>query len=159
MKFAIVFSIVLILSTFLGASSTTNMPSQISIDAYNQFESLASSTRPTILGPILFDDKHEERVAIPFNRTAKALNAVITPIEILEDSRCSKKVECIQEGTVKARIKVSSQLAESIQDIELGRDVITETETIHLVEVLPTKDYNGRVRPEQYIFVFKVSKR
>lgn len=78
-------------------------------------------------------------------------NISIKPIEVVEDSRCPKDVQCIWAGTLKVKTEIVSGLGKSEMVIEIGKSITTEAEEVKLVEATPTA--------EDYRFTFEVVKR
>lgn len=100
-----------------------------------------------------------EIIETKINQEGSALGIKIIPTEIIEDSRCPTDVECIQAGTVRIKALLSSGLGESNQEFELGYPITTEAESIVLLEVIPEASVGKEIFPEEYTFVFKISKR
>ncbi len=87
------------------------------------------------------------------------LNVSLTPLEIVEDSRCPSDVQCIWAGTVKVRTKIESALGSSEMVLELGQSVTTEAEEITLLEVWPGKSSADVIPVSSYRLTFDVKKR
>ncbi len=83
----------------------------------------------------------------------------ITPLEVLEDSRCPSDVQCIWAGTVKLRATLKDASGTSEQIFELGQPVTTEAEVITLTEVTPYPKSGEIISTPQYVFRFQISKR
>lgn len=82
----------------------------------------------------------------------------ITPLKVLEDSRCPADVTCIQAGTVRlsAKVRVDQQGVESTETFAIGEPVSIGGGTITLVSVNPNKSQNTTISPSNYEFMFKV---
>lgn len=88
------------------------------------------------------------------------LDVSVTPISVVEDSRCPSDVTCIQAGTVRVKIKILSGLGESEMIATLnGTPITTEVEQIELVEVTPYPNSKTKINVSDYVFKFKISKR
>ena len=83
----------------------------------------------------------------------------ITPLEVLEDSRCPVDVYCIQAGTVRLRATLQNSLGTSEQIFKLNTPLVTETETIVLTKVLPERHSGSQISPSDYEFIFRATKR
>ncbi len=81
----------------------------------------------------------------------------ITPLEVLEDSRCPADVQCIQAGTVRVRATVVSDAVTTTQTFILGTPVTLDGETITLAEVRPAKISTHTIQNSDYVFVFTFS--
>lgn len=110
---------------------------------------------PPVYGP--------QTVTLGLNQTATLFgNAFsITPLEIVEDSRCPVDAQCIWAGTFKLRVRVVSGLGKSEQVVELDRFVTTEAEKIELIKVVPENNsmMMKPLRLDDYRFTFVISKR
>jgi hypothetical protein len=93
------------------------------------------------------------------DQSVSGLNVKITPLQVLEDSRCPHDVQCIQAGTVRVRVQLTSGLGTSMQTFTLNKSITTEAEIITLVSVDPQKESTVTITPGEYRFVFKIAKR
>ena len=91
-------------------------------------------------------------------KSVSGLGVTITPLTIVEDSRCAIDVVCIQAGTVRVRTTLRSGLGTATQVFELNKSVTTEAEIIELVAVLPVRHAGISVEPSDYRFMFQVTK-
>ncbi|MDO8561716.1 MAG: hypothetical protein Q7S05_02715 [bacterium] len=87
------------------------------------------------------------------------LGVGITPLAVLEDSRCPIDVQCIQAGTVRLRARLISGLGTATQEFTIGRPITTEGETVTLVDVLPQPRAGVEIKESEYVFRFNVAKR
>lgn len=88
-----------------------------------------------------------------------ALGVRITPLKVLEDSRCPTDVQCIWAGTVRVQARLISGLGEAIQEFKLGEPITTEAEKITLEHVLPNPTAGVKIKDSEYLFHFEVLKR
>jgi len=100
-----------------------------------------------------------EHVSAALDETASALDVSITPLEVLEDSRCPANANCIQAGTVRLRATLTSGLGTAEQVFTLGEPITTEAEEILLIEVTPQTVVGETITPAEYAFHFRISKR
>jgi hypothetical protein len=90
-----------------------------------------------------------------------ALNVTLTPLEVSEDSRCPKDVQCIWAGTVKVRTKIESAIGStgtSEMIFELGTPTTTAVEEITLTDVSPAKTSGQTIPDSSYRFTYSVKK-
>ncbi len=88
-----------------------------------------------------------------------ALGVRITPLKVLEDSRCPIDVQCIQAGTVRLQANLVSGLGTAQQEFKLGQMVTTETEEVRLADVQPAPKAGVKIASADYVFTFTVTKR
>lgn len=80
----------------------------------------------------------------------------ITPLEVIEDSRCPSDVVCIQAGTVRLRTSIVSS-TETIEKIfTLNQSVTIGDQNIELIDVKPHTVSTKPINKADYIFVFKI---
>ena len=83
----------------------------------------------------------------------------ITPIAVLDDSRCAAEVQCIWAGTVHVRATLTSALGTTNVTFELGQAFATEAETITLTEVAPSAHAGVAIAQSDYILTFDIKKK
>lgn len=84
------------------------------------------------------------------------LGITLTPLAVLEDSRCPVGTQCIQAGTVRLSTRLVSSAGETLQTFTLGKPVQTALDTITLTAVSPDK--KAGEQPSGYLFTFTVAK-
>lgn len=82
----------------------------------------------------------------------------ITPIEVLEDSRCPSDVVCIQAGTVRLRTRLGTPTGTTEQNFTLNQPVTSGLYTIELISVMPGTVSTVPIKKEDYRFTFKVTR-
>ncbi len=85
------------------------------------------------------------------------INLTLTPLAIVEDSRCPIGVQCIQAGTVRLRTKVMSTATTTGEIIfTLSTPVRIGSSTVELAAVAPTTSAGSSIVPANYRFTFQV---
>ena len=100
-----------------------------------------------------------ESFAVALNETGTMYGVSLTPLEVLEDSRCPADVECIQAGTVRINTQFESDLGETELEIELNDPITTETEKIALLSVTPVPHSENTIEDSDYRVTFRITKR
>jgi len=116
---------------------------------------LARDTAPTV--PIIVNENG--LVEVSLGQTISALGVTITPLEVLEDSRCPTDVVCIQAGRVRLRATLVSGLGTADQVFIIGEPITTEAEEVTLVAVEPAPVSTVAIKNADYRFTFKIQKR
>lgn len=98
-------------------------------------------------------------VTARIGQSVTALGETITPLEVLDDSRCPIDVQCIWAGTVHLRATVKGGMGTASITFELGKSITTEVNTITLDNVEPAKDSKTGITTGDYRFTFKVVRR
>jgi hypothetical protein len=96
---------------------------------------------------------------VMLNNEVSALGVSITPLQVLEDSRCPIDVQCIQAGTVRVKAKIVSGLGESIMTFTLNSPITTEAEEVTLISVSPKPLSTHTISAAEYRFIFEIKKR
>ncbi|OHA16381.1 MAG: hypothetical protein A3G52_02000 [Candidatus Taylorbacteria bacterium RIFCSPLOWO2_12_FULL_43_20] len=100
-------------------------------------------------------DAREFNVKINESRGIATLN--ITPVQVIEDSRCPEDVTCIQKGTVRVRAMVTSPNGETEEIFELDKTNSIVGRQITLKEVQPEQMSGIQIDPGQYSFLFEIN--
>ena len=88
------------------------------------------------------------------------LGVNITPLAVIEDSRCPVDVMCIQAGRVRIQARLVSGLGTAMQEFTLdGEPITTEAEIVALVDTAPQPKAGIRIPDAEYVFQFEVTKR
>lgn len=77
----------------------------------------------------------------------------VTPLQVIEDSRCPAGVQCVQAGQVRLRAIVSTPTGQHQRTLTLGRPQSIGGGTLVLQEVAPRPVAEGRIAPRDYSFV------
>ena len=99
-----------------------------------------------------------ERIRVSIGESAGAFGMEITPLEVLEDSRCGQDVTCIQAGTVRVAVSITTESAdETIEhEIILGASEVVSGRLVELLLVSPPARSDVTITPEQYVFTFLI---
>ncbi|HEY0979564.1 MAG TPA: hypothetical protein VGE23_01850 [Candidatus Paceibacterota bacterium] len=98
-------------------------------------------------------------VSAALGETVSALSLTLTPEEVIEDSRCPMDAMCIQQGTARVRVLITSGMGTSTMTLTLDEPATTEAETILLTAVEPYPMASDPTEDEQYRFTFRVEQR
>ena len=79
----------------------------------------------------------------------------ITPISVIEDSRCPARTQCIWAGRVVVRVTMSSLTAKLTREMTMGEPVSIGGKDVVLVAVAPAKT-GAAIKPAAYRFKFAV---
>ncbi len=80
----------------------------------------------------------------------------VTPLELLEDSRCPAEVMCVWEGQVRIKARIHLGSGDEIREMTMGKPIQVADGTLNLVQVLPEKGKRSEEAPEaEYRFGFR----
>ena len=83
--------------------------------------------------------------------------AEITPLKVIEDSRCPIGAMCIQAGTVKLKTTLTLGASTEVAILTLNQFHTFANHQIELTNVLPAKFQHNIIKPEDYRFEFSVT--
>jgi hypothetical protein len=92
-------------------------------------------------------------------QTVRISNFQLTPLEVLEDSRCPANVQCVWAGRLRIKARMDVGTTTSEQELVLGQDVPAGRGTLQLVEARPHPDQGRTIYPEDYRFGFTYQTR
>lgn len=100
-------------------------------------------------------------MTLALGEQGSVLGISLTPLEVLEDSRCPTDVVCIQAGTVRVAVEIESPMGTSTMPFTLNapEPITTEAEAITLISVEPYPLASDPTKVEQYRFTFAITKR
>lgn len=78
----------------------------------------------------------------------------VTPLRVIEDSRCPMNARCIWAGRVVLRVKVQGGAWQRNIDLTLGEPVQVADGALTLVSVTPESRTDTPVKPSHYRFAF-----
>ncbi len=91
---------------------------------------------------------HAGPVAI--TQTAYVDGPTVTPLEIVEDSRCPANARCVWAGRVIVRARIAGGEWTMTRDLTLGEPIQIADGTLTLVSVAPEKWTTGVIDPRDY---------
>jgi len=82
----------------------------------------------------------------------------VTPLAVLEDSRCPMNARCVWGGQLRLRLRIDSGRGGEVE-ITSGKPITVADGTLELVQVRPDKvagaANNGAIKPSDYRFGFR----
>ncbi len=90
---------------------------------------------------------------------SQLVGRTMTPLEIIEDSRCPANVRCIQAGTVRIKLRLQERRVSSEAIIGLDQPVRLQTAWLHLVGVYPARVVPDVLSQSDYRFTFAITER
>jgi hypothetical protein len=89
-------------------------------------------------------------------QTVLVHGVAVTPLRVLEDSRCPKGVGCVWAG----RVRLSARIGRTVREMTLGQPVTVPGGVLKLAAVLPENTVDsGRIAPAAYRFGFRFESR
>lgn len=122
---------------------------------------IATTTPPkataTTSKPVIQEEKTSPVTTLSIGESKTIAGIEITPLKIVEDSRCPIGVQCIQAGKVRVEVKTKVATIENTHTITIGEPIITDNGTITLVSVTPIPVSGVEVKTTDYRLTFNVT--
>ena len=95
-----------------------------------------------------------QRAPVGIGQTFRVDGLKITPIKVIEDSRCPMNARCIWAGTVRITARVREGHHVQTRELELGKPLMIRGRALALSDVAPPRVAGGPVRKLRYRFTF-----
>ncbi len=92
-----------------------------------------------------------------FDETAAFSDARVTPLILVEDSRCPANARCVWAGRVRITSTLSTATSKITRELTQGEPVAFAGRTLTLVEVLPIKTTQQALYRDDYRFGFALT--
>ncbi len=79
----------------------------------------------------------------------------VTPLRVLEDSRCPMEARCIRAGDVRILARVRTGRLTETRELTLGKPVRVADGQLELASVMPPRSTQRTIRPREYRFGFR----
>ena len=90
-----------------------------------------------------------------FGETVAVGPARVTPLTLVEDSRCPQGVQCVWAGRVRITARVQYGASAQSHELTLGQPLAVPGGQLELAEVLPAARQDARIEPAAYRFGFR----
>jgi len=81
----------------------------------------------------------------------------VTPLAVLEDSRCPMEARCIWAGRVRLSVRIATGAGSSVREIASDKPLQVADGQLQLVNVMPPRSTQHPVRSGDYRFSFRFS--
>jgi hypothetical protein len=80
---------------------------------------------------------------------------LLTPVRVLEDSRCPKDVQCVWAGQLRLSVRVHLGSRDEMHELTLGTPLPVADGSLELVEAIPQPVAGDPIKPASYRFGFR----
>ena len=94
--------------------------------------------------------------AVGFNRPVWVGDVVITPLRLVEDSRCPMNARCIQAGKAVLETRIDGDGWRQTDRLTLGEPQVVHDKTVVLSSVMPGTIAGQPIDPAVYRFAFEL---
>ncbi len=114
-----------------------------------------ATTTPVVTTPV--DTETSGTFTLRLSETGESHGWSVTPVALVEDSRCPTDVQCIQAGTVRVSVRVGGTNAKE-QTLTLLEPALIEGGRVTLLKVDPAPVSTSPIEKGTYHFTFLVEK-
>lgn len=116
---------------------------------------LAPLAALALSGCITYHNHSDGITRLRIDETGSVDGPKVTPLKVLEDSRCPVGTQCVWAGRVKISVRIDTGPGSELREITLGEPLPVADGSLTLVEVLPEKTANQTTYPDEYRFGFR----
>ena len=81
----------------------------------------------------------------------------VTPLQVLEDSRCPMEARCVWAGRVRLSVRVTTGAGTDVREIASDKPLRVADGQLELSNVMPPRSVRGPIKPGDYRFTFRFS--
>jgi hypothetical protein len=110
----------------------------------------ACATLPAVAAP-------DGMTTARFGQTINTGGPRVTPLRLLEDSRCPLEARCVWAGQVRIEARVRTGRGSSIRELTLGKPIPVADGALELASVMPPRSTQREIRIRDYRLGFRFS--
>ena len=95
--------------------------------------------------------------ASALGETGNSDGRAVTPLAVVEDSRCPASVQCIQAGTVRVQVRLEDAGESRVAIVGLKQPAALKNAWLHLVGACPDRLTPERLSGSKYSFTFAIT--
>ena len=112
----------------------------------------AAPVRPTSTPATRQDDLVRARLG----QTVTVNGPKVTPLQVIEDSRCPATVVCVWAGRIRISVRIDLGSSSQVREMQQGQPIHVADGTLELVEVAPVRGATSvPVKPIEQTFGFR----
>ena len=81
----------------------------------------------------------------------------VTPLAVLEDSRCPMEARCVWAGRVRLSVKITTGTGSAVHELASDKPLQVADGQLELTSVMPPRSTQHPIRPADYRFSFRFS--
>ena len=89
------------------------------------------------------------------NHSVRVGGPRVTPLKVLEDSRCPMNARCVWAGQVRLSVRITTGKGTVVREIVSNKPLAVADGTLTLAYVLPDRRTDAILHPRQYRFGFR----
>ena len=116
---------------------------------------LLALTAALLAGCVTTRDNEDGSVTARLGQTVNVGGPRVTPLQVLEDSRCPMEARCIWAGRVRLSVRVTTGVGSDVREIASDKPLQVADGQLELVNVMPPRSVRGPIKPGDYRFSFR----
>lgn len=104
--------------------------------------------------PMVGQEAASQGTPVALGRSAWVGDAIVTPLALVEDSRCAADTQCVWEGRVVVSTRITSTHWQQTVPLTLGEPYRVMSRDFLLATANPTKNAGQEIPPGAYRFAF-----
>ena len=114
-------------------------------------------TAVLIAGCVTTRTNNDGSVDAKLGQTVNVGGPKVTPLVILEDSRCPMEARCIWAGRVRLSVRVTTGAGTTVRELASDRPLQVADGQLVLQSIMPPRSSQRTLAPSDYRFTFKFS--
>lgn len=94
---------------------------------------------------------------VRLGETVRVDGPAVTPLSVVEDSRCPVDVVCVWAGRVRLSVRVDVGSSSEVHELTLGAPIHVADGELELIAVAPDARSHRDISPDDYRFAFRFS--
>ena len=108
-----------------------------------------------LAGCITYNTRSDGAVRGGLGETVSVDGLKVTPLKVLEDSRCPATLQCVWAGSVRLSARVDLGQRSDVIELTLAKPSALADGSLTLTDVFPAKKAGVPIYPDEYRFAFK----
>ena len=114
-------------------------------------------TAVLLAGCVTVPTNEDGSVTARLGQTVRVGGPRVTPLQVLEDSRCPMEARCVWAGRVRLSVRVASGAGSSVREIASDKPLQVADGQLELSNVMPPRSTQHPIKLSDYRFSFRFS--
>ena len=121
-------------------------------------QSLALALPAVLLaGCVTVPTNEDGSVTARLGQTVNVGGPRVTPLQVLEDSRCPMEARCVWAGRMRLSVRVTTGAVSSVREVASDKPLQVADGQLEIAGVMPPRSVRGPIKLSDYRFSFKFS--
>ncbi|MBS0481023.1 MAG: hypothetical protein JSR96_02530 [Proteobacteria bacterium] len=115
---------------------------------------LALCASLALSGCITYHNRSDGITRLRIGETGVVDGPTVTPVKVVEDSRCPSGTQCVWAGQVRLTVRIETGRGSEERELTLAKPEQVADGKLTLVEIWPVKKAGDTIYPDEYRFGF-----